>query len=62
MFDDMPLTLEDIAYRDARYSFENERDRVNDEALAAHDAGDEDLAQELLAQARSMVFTGLRWN
>jgi len=62
MFDDMPLTLEDIAYRDARYAFENERDQIESEALAAHDAGDEDLAQELLAQARSMVYTGLTWN
>lgn len=53
--------MADMAYEDSRYSFEIYRDKINDKALAAHEAGDEDRAQELLAEARSLVYTGLMW-
>ena len=55
---DMP-SAEDYAYESARRSFEGRRERIMDEAVDAHERGDEDRAQELLAQARAMVFRGL---
>ena len=54
-------TLEDIAYRDARYSFENKRDKIMEEAGIEYGKGNYDRAQELLDQANAMQFTGLQW-
>lgn len=53
--------LADMAYDDARNSFENYREKLNDRALAAHDAGNEMLAEALLLQSRKLVYTGLMW-
>jgi hypothetical protein len=54
-------TMADLAYGDSRMGFEIHRDKIMDKALAAHDAGDEARAQELLAEANSLVYTGLHW-
>lgn len=51
----------DMAYDDSRMSFETYREKIVDKALAAHEAGDEDRAQELLAESRKLVYTGLMW-
>jgi len=56
---DFDRTLEDLAYQSARDSFELKRDQINDKAHTAHYAGDEELAQKLLAEAAAMVYTGL---
>jgi phage shock protein A len=51
----------DIAYESSRDSFENYRDKLNDKALAAHESGNESLAQELLSKSNKLVYTGLMW-
>jgi hypothetical protein len=58
MFWDLP-SAEDAAYESARDAFEAKRERLVDQAVDAHEAGDEAKAAELMAKARAMVFTGL---
>ncbi len=55
------MSLEDMAYQDSRYDFENYREKINNAALQAHDEYDEVRAQELLAKARKLTYTGLMW-
>ena len=53
--------LADMAYDDSRMSFDTYRGTLLDKAVAAHEAGNEEQAQALLAQARGLVYTGLMW-
>lgn len=51
----------DAAYADARESFAAHVERITDAATEAHEKGDEAKAQELLAQAKTLTYTGLNW-
>jgi hypothetical protein len=51
----------DCAYEDSRNGFDMHRDKLQNRALDAHERGDEDEAQRLLAESRGLVYTGLNW-
>jgi hypothetical protein len=53
--------LTDMAYAQARESFEAHRGKIIDAAVDAHDRGDEEEAQRLLEESRKLVYTGLNW-